>query len=272
MDYCHQCQRHLNGALACAGCGTPAEELRHEDPHIPAAELVYELDRDEELPTAGPRRARNQQRRAQPARRSRPAGRRARKRRGRKVLIGVVSLVLAAGLLSLAELAIEHPGEDGAATAVRQEDPVAPEPLPEQPEGSTAPDGPSPVDDPVAESSASGDPEDGPGTGGEASGAPSRAPGASASGRSGEPGTGPSAPQPSGDPEEPGAPDAPAPDEPAPADPPPDGGGDPDEPGGPDEPGEPAPDDPAPDDPPPTQPAPDPTPTESCDWFLWWCV
>ncbi|WP_420865634.1 SCO2400 family protein, partial [Streptomyces prasinopilosus] len=25
MDYCHPCRRHLNGALACPGCGTPAE-------------------------------------------------------------------------------------------------------------------------------------------------------------------------------------------------------------------------------------------------------
>ncbi|MFD9801221.1 hypothetical protein ACFWW7_20725, partial [Streptomyces sp. NPDC059071] len=32
MDYCHQCRRHLNGALACAGCGTPAEELRYFAP------------------------------------------------------------------------------------------------------------------------------------------------------------------------------------------------------------------------------------------------
>src|SRR5690348_13511742 len=24
MDYCDPCQRHLNGALACPGCGTPA--------------------------------------------------------------------------------------------------------------------------------------------------------------------------------------------------------------------------------------------------------
>ncbi|WP_443728928.1 SCO2400 family protein, partial [Streptomyces anatolicus] len=22
MDYCHPCRRHLNGALACPGCGT----------------------------------------------------------------------------------------------------------------------------------------------------------------------------------------------------------------------------------------------------------
>ncbi|WP_431306377.1 SCO2400 family protein, partial [Streptomyces exfoliatus] len=35
MDYCHACRRHLNGALACAGCGTPVEELRYETPHVP---------------------------------------------------------------------------------------------------------------------------------------------------------------------------------------------------------------------------------------------
>ncbi|WP_435323249.1 SCO2400 family protein, partial [Streptomyces cinereoruber] len=52
MDYCHACRRHLNGALACAGCGTPVEELRYETPRAaaprptPAAapEHVYELD------------------------------------------------------------------------------------------------------------------------------------------------------------------------------------------------------------------------------------
>ncbi|WP_392967877.1 hypothetical protein [Streptomyces sp. LN245] len=27
MDYCHVCRRHLNGALACPGCGTPVDEL-----------------------------------------------------------------------------------------------------------------------------------------------------------------------------------------------------------------------------------------------------
>ncbi|MGW7193681.1 SCO2400 family protein, partial [Streptomyces sp. NPDC054838] len=27
MNYCPACRRHLNGALACAGCGTPAEYL-----------------------------------------------------------------------------------------------------------------------------------------------------------------------------------------------------------------------------------------------------
>ncbi|MYS50761.1 hypothetical protein GTW46_11940, partial [Streptomyces sp. SID6013] len=31
MDYCHPCRRHLNGALACPGCGTPARELHASD-------------------------------------------------------------------------------------------------------------------------------------------------------------------------------------------------------------------------------------------------
>ncbi|WP_425587282.1 SCO2400 family protein, partial [Streptomyces mexicanus] len=26
-DYCAPCRRHLNGALACPGCGTPADAL-----------------------------------------------------------------------------------------------------------------------------------------------------------------------------------------------------------------------------------------------------
>ncbi|MGW3779377.1 SCO2400 family protein, partial [Streptomyces sp. NPDC005091] len=48
MDYCHSCQRHLNGALACAGCGTPAEALSHYatpalSGHEPDAERVKAL-------------------------------------------------------------------------------------------------------------------------------------------------------------------------------------------------------------------------------------
>ncbi|WP_459171031.1 SCO2400 family protein, partial [Streptomyces scabiei] len=32
MDYCHPCQRHLNGAFSCSGCGASAEECRtHPD-------------------------------------------------------------------------------------------------------------------------------------------------------------------------------------------------------------------------------------------------
>lgn len=36
MDYCHACRRHLNGALACAGCGTPLEYLPPAAPGTPA--------------------------------------------------------------------------------------------------------------------------------------------------------------------------------------------------------------------------------------------
>ncbi|KIF00403.1 hypothetical protein PL81_41420, partial [Streptomyces sp. RSD-27] len=37
MNYfCPACQRHLNGALACAGCGTPAEYLAAPAPGAPA--------------------------------------------------------------------------------------------------------------------------------------------------------------------------------------------------------------------------------------------
>ncbi|MFJ8647369.1 hypothetical protein ACIRNI_14765 [Streptomyces sp. NPDC093546] len=270
MDFCHQCQRHLNGALACAGCGTPAEELRHDDPHTSAADdLVIELSRDEE-PPAGPRRARTGQANR---RRSRSAGRRARKRRGRKVLIGLGALVLAAGALSLAELAIEHPGEDGAATAVRQDDMAeTAQPAPNEPSGdSERPDGPSPISASASTVSdgPSGDDEpgegDGDGEGVQASGVPGASaspgapsPGASAPGAPGAPTASPA----------PGEPGAPAPEDPALDEPDPGTDPNPEEPGQGD--GDP-PSKPAPE-PPPSQPSPDPTPTESCDWFLWWCV
>lgn len=32
MDYCDPCRRHLNGALACPGCGTSAETLHRREP------------------------------------------------------------------------------------------------------------------------------------------------------------------------------------------------------------------------------------------------
>ncbi|WP_370666985.1 hypothetical protein, partial [Streptomyces sp. IBSBF 2507] len=39
MDYCHPCRRHLNGALACPGCGSPAHELRASDDALTASEV-----------------------------------------------------------------------------------------------------------------------------------------------------------------------------------------------------------------------------------------
>ncbi|WP_443732229.1 SCO2400 family protein, partial [Streptomyces laculatispora] len=58
MDYCHPCQRHLNGALACAGCGTPAEALSH---YAVPAPLGHEPDARDE--TAAPSRPGGRRRR-----------------------------------------------------------------------------------------------------------------------------------------------------------------------------------------------------------------
>ncbi|MFC8459910.1 hypothetical protein ACFUJ0_24170, partial [Streptomyces sp. NPDC057242] len=191
MDYCHACRRHLNGALACAGCGTPAEELRHETPRAsapgrgpatapapvpaPAAapEHVYELDVVEPpRPPVGGRRAARTAARGRSTRR----GRRSRTRRGRTVLLGTVGLVLAAGTLSMAKLALEEPPRGGAATAV-QELEVTGVPLPPDPVESTgAPDGSGP--DPVTHAPES------------ASTRPHRVAAGSTTGAGGGPGTG----------------------------------------------------------------------------------
>ncbi|MBK6029889.1 hypothetical protein JHN57_15145, partial [Streptomyces sp. MBT59] len=118
MDYCHPCRRHLNGALACAGCGTPAEALGPYAMPAPVGPAP-----DEPYGTAArahgtdvPRRTRRDARR-EAAREPRPSRRRARgshRRRGRTVLLGALGLLLAAGALSLAELALE-PGQDDTA-------------------------------------------------------------------------------------------------------------------------------------------------------------
>lgn len=140
MDYCQPCRRHLNGALACAGCGTPVEELRHHTPHAPAAEPF--LPQEEVPEPSGHRRTHRQS-----APRPKPSGsRRAHKRRGRKVVFGVLGgLVIAAGALSLAELAIEDPGDDGAATSVKEQSGTETEPAPEPTDDDEKPDGPAPV-------------------------------------------------------------------------------------------------------------------------------
>lgn len=168
MDYCHQCRRHLNGALACAGCGTPVEELRYETPQRAAASAVaaprveyaepvarveyeepaghvYELD-PLEPPRAGASGGRAAARRGAASGRSGARrSRRARSRKGRNVLVGTLGIVLAAGALSMAKLALEPKDEGGAATAVQEED-VVETSLPPLPSDSvTAPEGPTPV-------------------------------------------------------------------------------------------------------------------------------
>ncbi|MBV1937027.1 hypothetical protein KUF83_10705, partial [Streptomyces sp. BV286] len=44
MDYCDPCQRHLNGALACPGCGTSAEACREYAASLNDRENVDERD------------------------------------------------------------------------------------------------------------------------------------------------------------------------------------------------------------------------------------
>ncbi|GAA3103709.1 hypothetical protein GCM10010449_28540 [Streptomyces rectiviolaceus] len=105
MDYCHPCHRHLNGALACPGCGTPAEACREYAEAVTAqdepdgSELAY----DDEAPRSRGRR--------------RERGRRAHRRRRRKILLITAGLALAAGGLSLAELGIEGSSEEPTAAA-----------------------------------------------------------------------------------------------------------------------------------------------------------
>ncbi|MFD4372143.1 hypothetical protein [Streptomyces sp. NPDC058486] len=55
MDYCHACRRHLNGALACAGCGTPVERLRYDTPHALSHPAPHEgAEAPEPYPTGMP--------------------------------------------------------------------------------------------------------------------------------------------------------------------------------------------------------------------------
>lgn len=122
MDYCHHCRRHLNGALACAGCGTPAEELRLHDPVPHEAEVVLATREHRREPDPGPRRQRGSRKRkvSRRERREMRAAAGAHRRKGRVVLLAVTGLVLAVGALSLAELALES-GGDGDATSVQED-------------------------------------------------------------------------------------------------------------------------------------------------------
>ncbi|WP_190088499.1 SCO2400 family protein [Streptomyces melanogenes] len=238
MDYCHACRRHLNGALACAGCGTPAEELRQPE----TIDLgVYEAAASGADPApAGHRRARRE-----PPRAARPR-RRARKRRGRLVLFGSAGVVLAAGALGIAQLAIEPPPDDrGAATSVHEEEQISQETSAPAPDASDAggPKRPSAVPAGTGHGKShppAGGTRPGPGGTGSGSGTGAPAPGGS------HPATGPTH-----------APSAPAP-----------------TPTGPD--GSPLPStSPQPstsDTPAPPAPTPSPTPTQTCNRFLWWCL
>ncbi|MFJ1798208.1 hypothetical protein [Streptomyces sp. NPDC088180] len=271
MDYCHPCRRHLNGALARAGCGTPAEAL---GPFAVPAPDVRDASDGAAPPDGtaspvdggGPRRdarrdigrgtrrdarpeARRDARRgaggrsdARPASRRRPRG--GRSRRGRTVLLGALGLLLAAGALGLAGLSMEPERNDTAADYVRE-----------------SPSGPSGA---APEESSADEPRD-PGPVGTRAGVTTGpATDASPAGRrgaspSGEPSPGPSAT------EWPTA--SPAPDDADPSDTPDSPPADPPEP---DEPRDPT-TAPAPPQP-PAEPTPSPTPSPTCTRFLWWCT
>jgi hypothetical protein len=109
MDYCHPCRRHLNGALACPGCGTPAEACRQYAEAVAAQEAADGSGEayDEETEYAqGDRRGRGGR-----------ASARARRRRRRRTLLITAGVVLAVGGLSLAELASEAPGDSTTSAA-----------------------------------------------------------------------------------------------------------------------------------------------------------
>ncbi|MFJ5720212.1 hypothetical protein [Streptomyces sp. NPDC093149] len=265
MDYCHPCQRHLNGALACAGCGTPVEAL---SPYVTPAFSAREPDAVHETP-APPRpggRRRREHGADRPARATRgsrgadrrgggeePAaregrGRRAHRRRGRTALFAVLGVVLAAGVLSLAQLAIEPNGDDRASDYVRESTEVTSEPAPD-PSASDAPERPGPVDGPSVLPVTDSHPAD-------ATGAGTATGDARPEGSGAEPGPASAAP--------PGATDDPSPD--------PDPGtdeetlADPSDTARPDD----GPTRPAPATSPSPSPTPAPTRSETC-WFLFFC-
>ncbi|MFF1482572.1 hypothetical protein ACFVYD_34340 [Streptomyces sp. NPDC058301] len=243
MDYCHACRRHLNGALACAGCGTPAEELRQ--PEIIDLGVYESAASGADPAPAGHRRARREPPRARPRRR-------ARKRRGRLVLFGSAGVVLAAGALGLAQLALEPPPDDrGAATSVHEEEKISQETT------APAPD-PSDVGGPKRPSAVPA--RDGHGKGHPRPGGTHAGPGGSATGTGAGTGPGDGPPAPGGSHPATGPTGAPSPPAPTPTD----AGGSPLPSTSP----QPS----TSDAPPPPAPPPTPTPTKTCDRFLWWCL
>ncbi|MCX5343784.1 SCO2400 family protein [Streptomyces atratus] len=251
MDYCHPCQRHLNGALACAGCGTPAEALSH---YATPAFSGHEPDAEREAPAPSPPGGRRRRGRgaAQPARGThgshRPdrragaqgRGRRTHRRRGRTALLVALGVVLAAGALSLAELAIEPKGDDGASDYVRESTSVTTEPTPD-PSASDAVEPPGPVGGPSVLPATDSHPADATGAGAatgsaRTEGSAASAPASTAPSASAEPSSGPTAGGTPGDPSGSARPS----DEPTKSTP-------------------------------PASPTPTPTPTESCWWIPWFC-
>ncbi|MEJ8644488.1 hypothetical protein WKI68_30625 [Streptomyces sp. MS1.HAVA.3] len=146
MNYCHACRRHLNGALACAGCGTPAEYL------IPAAPAAASVPGPAvEAPVAAAPTALADVYAdslvvlSAPNERRAGARRRATHRRRRRTVLTIALGVLIAlgGSLAVARMTAEGEGTDRAAKVVLTDDgPQQPAPLPDLPTAG-APTGPA---------------------------------------------------------------------------------------------------------------------------------
>ncbi|GHD29853.1 SCO2400 family protein [Streptomyces galbus] len=274
MDYCHPCRRHLNGALACPGCGAPVDRTyayaqapegytgrTHEGQAHPTGAQAEAPEPGPRVPhqrsapeDAGPGEAgledasgpaphaaaeeTAESASARLSRRDRKAA--VHRRRRRRTVLIVAGFVLAAGGLSLAELGIDAPGFSSS-------DPAA-----AGGEAAELADGDSPSP------GGSDRPVDGP----RGTGTTSASPSASASASASPSASASASASPSGstspDPQSATAPGT------VPAGP----GTDPDQ-------GT----DPAPDPTPTTEPTtaeptpkPSPSPTKTCDRFLWWCT
>ncbi|MFE1587978.1 hypothetical protein ACFW6Q_20120 [Streptomyces sp. NPDC058737] len=254
MDYCHPCRRHLNGALACPGCGTPAHELHASDARLTVGEETSPASVGEEGRATGVDERRGSDSRddlrddsgeepgeatpgARSSRRDRKAA--AHRRRRRRTLLLVGGFVLAVGGLSLAELGMDAPhspdrpaaagGEttDGGASREVGEASAIP---------ADAPSGTTPASAPPTTSASAST---------TVSASASQSPQATESETATES-------------DAPGASRAPVPSTTPPADP---------DPSSPE-----SPDDPPPSATPTPPDPPDPTPTETCDRFLWWCT
>ncbi len=137
MNYCHACRRHLNGALACAGCGTPAEYL------IPAAPVAAsDTGPGAEAPVAGTPTALADVFAdslvvlSAPNERRAGARRRATHRRSRRtvLMISLGLLIALGGSLAVARMATDGDRDDRAANVVLTDDgPQQPAPLPDLP-------------------------------------------------------------------------------------------------------------------------------------------
>lgn len=163
MDYCAACRRHINGALSCPGCGTPAHQL---GAHGPADAPVQEPGTDEGETAAPPEGGRAERRKAagrgsaesSPRRSgSRARTRRVRTRRRSRLLVG--TLVGAAIVLvgwSVAELPLAGyvTGASSAASDDTRTDGASPSPT-SSPGGDTSGDPAAPASDAPASESAS---------------------------------------------------------------------------------------------------------------------